>query len=253
MIQYDLGSLRCAVHAAVDARLPDPHQEPAAVSTEWFPPHRKDGSGTDSIHKVSAKRESSVARLTVANNQRFPDRFYSMSRHWFSREDYLIGGVHTHGTLTGARWRPLKGHRLSWEGRYNQQMSLRKLVTLLHKLREIMQSTEKKRAILHWSQIEHAGEIRVYHSTSDEKLLPDELIERCWSKIQNGAEPQKDHPPSKEHPSSPEENPPSAASVHTSLEVVELCWMEAENRARPKGVRSETWPKPYARRSVYPA
>jgi hypothetical protein len=253
MIKYDLGNLRCAVHVKVDARIPFTHPEPAAVSTKWLPSLQNDGPGTNLIYKGSAKPEDSLAKFTVQSLSRRYTRTYSMCKLWFGREDYLVGGFYDRGTVTKVWRQRLRDHRVLWEEQEVQQASLRKLVTLLHKLREIMQSTERKRAIARWSWNAHPGEIRVYHSTSDEKLLPDQLIERCWTRIPNGAEPQEDHPLSGEHPSSPEKHALSPAKVYTSLEIVDLCWREAENRARIKRLRSKTWPKPYVRRSVHPA
>lgn len=163
---YNFGNLRMAVLFEVDARYEDVQSATAdasALATQMTMP------------------QSTAAELkTVQGNSSF-DRVENnnFDQLWFGRTPWLIMGRHTNGTFKEVEVRNLSDYFEGFAKQY--QDCLRKMVTVLTRLRAAVKTTGGKKCVaLYRDTI--AANIHVFRAEDeDEKALPEELIAKCWT------------------------------------------------------------------------
>jgi len=103
-----------------------------------------------------------------------------MPQLWFGRTPYLISGFHTNGTFQDISATKAKDKFEEWETRETNQTDLRKLVSLLSRLRMASESVGGKACIAICERGVKPVNLRVFLSKDRAKPLPDGVIRNFW-------------------------------------------------------------------------
>ncbi|KAK0384523.1 hypothetical protein NLU13_8609 [Sarocladium strictum] len=168
MIECRFGGLKCAIRFEVDACIPAEalggHE---GVATEIAPsPVISENQGIRIIHAGPGSRDDALVELK-SRKVRPTTISQNMPQLWFGRLDHLVQGIHENGTFRS----------VERQTESTNQQTLQRMVTLLEELRAVVDNTKSLSAVAVWTK---ADGLRVYESTSDRKVLPDDLVERFW-------------------------------------------------------------------------
>ncbi|KFH48220.1 hypothetical protein ACRE_009280 [Hapsidospora chrysogenum ATCC 11550] len=186
VLLYDVGGVRCAVGFEVDAcfRAEGVDEVPstAAETSKDTPDSPADDDDPDPsvvkvIHRGSGTPQSAVAELKITRKK----LWWLLPQMWFGRNRYFIRGVcpSKPGHVKKIEAVELGREFTSWEEKPAIQKSLRKLATLLSRLRGLVRATEEKACVLVYGA-EDVSTLNVYAWNPERGALPDDIVEKYW-------------------------------------------------------------------------
>ena len=175
---YRLGHLNCLVPIGVDACLRGPSEEvQSALPKGQYLRGRNFGSD---ILVVPAGAVNDSPTIEMKVGRPIPKHWAQM---WLSRSQLytrawpvvlegkaIIGDVFTHDATD---WHP------RWEDA--NQLPLRKLTSLIRRLRDVLRLTSSKRCLLMRVPSVHNAPLELFESTDNEMPIHDHLVSKFWS------------------------------------------------------------------------
>ncbi|EPS37266.1 hypothetical protein H072_9062 [Dactylellina haptotyla CBS 200.50] len=205
VLRYPLGNLNCVVRFEVDACYKVAGE---TNNSTHSPGHTNDGDALiaamanlnmkTSISPSKSSSASKIAEQTNYGNEQPPGvmpqstaaeikttaRMKGRGRYipqlWFGRTPWLIVAHHNFGIFDGIQVTNVvdAGDFAYWETRY--QDALRKMVTLIEKMRETVRRNQGKYCVAIFEQFSNPRCIKVYASSREKQALPDELVDLFW-------------------------------------------------------------------------
>ena len=186
VLLYDVGGVRCAVNFEVDACFGAEGVDEVSSTAEETSKDTLDSPAEDDdpdpsvvkvIHRGSGTPQPAVAELKITRKK----LWWLLPQMWFGRNRYFIRGVcpSKPGRVENIEATELAREFTSWEETPAIQKSLRKLATLLSRLRGLVRATEEKACALVYG----AGDVstlNVYAWTPERGALPGDIVEKCW-------------------------------------------------------------------------
>ncbi len=97
---------------------------------------------------------------------------------WFGRTPWLIIGLHAKGTFSRVKITDAAAHFREWEIKH--QTELRKLVTILTQLREVVQKQNGRSCVAIYEQHSSHKAIKVFASTANKQALSNDMVHEFW-------------------------------------------------------------------------
>lgn len=195
VLTYDLGGLRCAVNVEVDAWVPESHAEqsigvlPTANSITTARRNMQFCAAAAKRPTRLIKRGKFVPQSLTAEIKTTSAVDKSgmigrwMPQLWLGRTPWLIKGDHQEGTFHNINVFNAGEKFVEWETREHNQDALRKMTTLLAKLRDIVQATPLKTAIAVFQhQRLKPTKLMIFATTHRRRPLPHDLISKFWGR-----------------------------------------------------------------------
>ncbi|PHH87038.1 hypothetical protein CDD83_9397 [Cordyceps sp. RAO-2017] len=188
VLHYALGNLRCVVRFEVDACYNQTNGKIADEQAgEQFlasaigklslagPSEGRMAEGQQ-FNCPSLMPHSTAAEMKTATKPKSIGHF--MPQLWFGRTPWLIVGCHKNGTFNEVRITHAAAQFQGWEDKH--QAELRKLVTVLAKLRAAVRKNGNRRCIAICERGQGPPVISVFPSKVTARPLPDEVIRMFW-------------------------------------------------------------------------
>ncbi|KAI1132595.1 hypothetical protein F5Y10DRAFT_230915 [Nemania abortiva] len=194
VVKYPLGELNCVICFEVDACYQEDNGKRGRITSETI---TRDSLALD-MGKLSIKRnpgnskvvpaqihsaketrimpQSATAEIKSNSGKKRQTRF--MSQLWFGRTRWLIVGYHIAGKFGEVRITNAEAGFAAWETRH--QNKLKKLVSLLSELRELVKKSGFNHCIAICEQGKWPRELKIFASTRENKALPNDLITKFW-------------------------------------------------------------------------
>ncbi|TGJ62257.1 hypothetical protein EYR41_002236 [Orbilia oligospora] len=203
VLRYHLGMLNCVVRFEVDASYQENQSEQVGDlsngslataieglvlesskrgDTEAFSPKFLESSRLKSIFTTEeAMPQSIAAEIKTFTEKRGLRRHLNIPQLWFGRTHWLIAGRHNNGTFDGIDVSYVKPEEfIDWEIQF--QEPLRKMVTVIAQLRDIVEKNKGFHCVAIFEQKERPKVIKIYASSSPgKKPLPKSLIKHFWT------------------------------------------------------------------------
>lgn len=191
VLQYDIGSMRCAVCFEVDVayaepgtpvdagleqlhgRSPHAGAPPAGVDSLGEP----DAGQVQAISRGNGTPQSQVAEMKVSRQI----LEYAMPQMWFGRNHYHIQGHRPNrsGLVTEVAVTKLPWELVRWEQKPDIQLALRKLDALLSQLKHVVTRTREKACVLVYDENAHPT-LDLFACTSGRAALPADIVKKFW-------------------------------------------------------------------------
>ena len=192
VIKYRLGDLNCLLPAGVDACLRGPSEKvKSALRDDQYLSGRNFGSDIALIPKGAANDSPTVEMKSgVVKKADMPQMWFCRTEMSVRARVLKIGDQALVGNVVpqyGATW------YAGWES--DNQLALRKLTTLIRKLRQLMIDTNASRFLA--VRLHHVpnSPLEVFIATDNEALVPKHLVSKFWK---GQANPDSEAPPSSE-------------------------------------------------------
>ncbi|KAI4920231.1 uncharacterized protein J4E92_008449 [Alternaria infectoria] len=199
VIRYHIGPLNCVVRFEVDAYYDDPgvvldskskqpRDEPvstvsaamAQLNIAGLPPTQTKPRKTPAdkptvvVEKGTFIDPSKLAEIKAKKAARLTE---ALPQLWFGRTPYFMNGNHDKGTVHSVSISHAEKEYPRWEEA--NQDRLRKMVSLLAEIKEVVAGTKERAAVLVYD--EKGGPLKVYAMKKNGGVLPADLISRHWS------------------------------------------------------------------------
>jgi len=199
VIRYHIGPLNCVVRFEVDAYYDDPgvvldskskqpRDEPistvsaamAQLNIAGLPPTQSKPRKTPAdkptvvVEKGTFIDPSKLAEIKAKKAARLTE---ALPQLWFGRTPYFINGNHDKGTVHSVSISHAEKDYPRWEEA--NQDRLRKMVSLLAELREVVARTKERAAVLVYD--EKGGPLKVFAMKKNHGVLPSETIAKHWT------------------------------------------------------------------------
>lgn len=200
-LRYALGELNCVVLFEVDAcyvegqtQEKDANEDVQGVlaldigklSIESTSPCNKIASiQTSSVEKrFNMMPQSTAAEIKTCSSYRPSGRF--LPQLWFGRTPWLMEGHHVNGKFDNINITNAGLRFAEWENR--RQTDLKKVVSLLSQLREVVKRSSSKHCMAICEKHTRPRELMVFESTHQKGGLPNDLISKFWGNANDGAQ-----------------------------------------------------------------
>lgn len=187
VIRYHLGHLNCVVRFEVDAYYEAVDSQPSLTSSETALDQiassisqltvndAKPARGaTTVIRKGTVIPSSKLAEIKARKLEKIGE---TVPQLWFGRTPYLLTGQHVGGVVHSVRETDVGLKFPDWETA--NQDKLRKLVSLLADLKQLIGGMEKGAAVLVCE--DKGAPLQIYRSKSEAGVLPEAIISRHWA------------------------------------------------------------------------
>lgn len=135
-------------------------------------------SSINDIPRGTIMSQSTTAEIKTCSKNKAPSLY--LPQLWFGRIAFLIRAKHTEGTFDKINIDSMQESLKNWEEKSGNQIALRKLTRLIHKLRAIVNSTEQKACMIISQHDIQPPILEVFNSEEDLKLLSAETFQRFW-------------------------------------------------------------------------
>lgn len=209
VLRYCLGDLDCVVRFEVDACYNESDEQLASALDDLSLASNRDAAHVvrqmgnrcadsrpsdlqtirDQLSDREATLKAGMDHTTAAelkSGTKFKPAGQSMPQLWFGRTRWRISGRHTDGTFTEVKKQDVGADFEEWEGR--NQTHLRKLVTVLSQLRDIVKKNGGRNCFAVYERKPVAQTIRVFESSGNGQALSTAIIDAFWSSGETTAE-----------------------------------------------------------------
>ncbi|KAK1843022.1 hypothetical protein CCHR01_14327 [Colletotrichum chrysophilum] len=187
-LRYQLGDLTCVVRFEVDACYEKTGEGSGSESLEGAMGRlavEDSPQGIAAAPRLSTQlpmAQSMAAETKTATKPKDPTAY--MPQLWFGRTPWLIIGQHENGTFEQLKITDTAALFASWEERH--QADLRKLVTVLARLREAVTEHGGSHCVAIYEKTANTPEIKVYPSSAVKKAVPGDLRRMLWESWSTG-------------------------------------------------------------------
>ncbi|KAH0423706.1 hypothetical protein CcaCcLH18_12002 [Colletotrichum camelliae] len=187
-LRYQLGDLTCMLRFEVDACYERTGEGSGSESLEGAigrPAVEDNPEGIAVPPQPSTQppmAQSMAAEIKTATKPKAPSAY--MPRLWFGRTPWLIIGQHANGNFEQLNITDTAALFASWEERH--QADLRKLVTVLAWLREVVREHGGDYCVAIYEKTANTPKIKVYPSHVLRKAVPDGLRRTLWDSWSTG-------------------------------------------------------------------
>ncbi|KAI8278781.1 geranylgeranyl pyrophosphate synthetase [Colletotrichum sp. SAR11_57] len=187
-LRYQLGDLTCVVRFEVDACYERTAEGTGSESLEGAMGRltiEDSSSGiatTPQLPKQPPMAQEMAAEIKTATKLKSPSAY--MPQLWFGRTPWLIIGQHANGNFEQLKITDTAALFASWEERH--QADLRKLVTVLARLREAVAEHGGSHCVAIYEKTANTPGIKVYLSSVLRKAVPDDLRRMLWNSLSTG-------------------------------------------------------------------
>ncbi|KAM5385431.1 hypothetical protein ACJZ2D_001072 [Fusarium nematophilum] len=196
VLKYNIGGLNCAVRLEVDARLAGPGEKsntraeggkPTDLSSaaDGEPQATDQGAATTNVEVITRGVPMPKCKAAEIKSTRLRGTGLSrlLPQLWFGRTAHLIRGHHSKGNFEEIKVDNVYHKLVAWEKRENNQLGLRKMASLLGKLRDILKNSGAKAGCAVYVN-EHIADqprvLQVFAALEDKAPLPQAIIEQFW-------------------------------------------------------------------------
>ena len=205
VINYTLGNLNCVVRFEVDACCDNPSGMLGSNEQECHIPSQQGEEGVlASLAQLSlTEGEKSTGReepqriQVIERGSRVPTTKTAevktrskpkslrdtLPQLWFGRTPHLRIGTHTMGTFTDVESIDAAANFPEWEERY--QDSLRRMVSLISEIREVVKGVEGGRCAAVYNHKVKPPQLELVTTRADNDILPARFIRQFWRKDDN--------------------------------------------------------------------
>lgn len=198
VIRYKMGSLDCVVRFEVDAcyeerknfesspgDVDDVEDVLTSLTSLAIGRPYSGARGRDETRVIPEGIDiapSSLAELKTHKTTRINK---AIPQLWFGRTPYLITGQHIEGSVHSVSCDHVEEKLEAWETTH--QNALRKLVSLLKELKQIVGSMEDRTAILmcQWK----GAPLKIFSEKRKSEVLPSDIVDRHWNEGAESKEP----------------------------------------------------------------
>ncbi|KAK2054167.1 hypothetical protein LY76DRAFT_523053, partial [Colletotrichum caudatum] len=186
-LRYQLGDLSCVVRFEVDACYEQMGGSSGPKSLEGAMGRLavEDGPGGAAAPQPPTQppmAQATAAEIKTATKPKSPSAY--MPQLWFGRTPWLIIGQHAKGTFEKLKITDTAALFTSWEE--SHQADLRKLITVLARLREAVRENGSSHCVAIYEKTAESASIKVYPSSIVKKALPDDLGRMLWDSWSSG-------------------------------------------------------------------
>ncbi|KAK2755638.1 hypothetical protein CKAH01_17307 [Colletotrichum kahawae] len=181
-LRYQLGDLTCVVRFEVDACYEKTGEGSGSESLEGAMGRLTVEDSSEGIAAPSQlprqppMAQEMAAEIKTAIKLKSPSAY--MPQLWFGRTPWLIIGQHENGTFGQLKINDTAALFTSWEEKH--QVDLRKLVTVLARLREAVAEHGGSHCVAIYEKTANTPEIKVYPSHVLRQAVPDDLRRTLW-------------------------------------------------------------------------
>jgi hypothetical protein len=193
IVKYNLGGLQCLVRFEADAYTEN-SEDTKGQSVPKEDSDRSNLSAALESLSLSSKSTGPKTRFTVIpRGQLVPTTAVveiksrknmikmadTIPQLYFSQTEKLFVGYHEQGVFTQDIEKfEMRAQLDDWEA--NHQSELRKLLRLISKIREVLQITEKKKAVVICDYTENPRKLKIYESKNNTSVVDRDVLESCW-------------------------------------------------------------------------
>lgn len=198
-LRYQFGNLNCVVQFEVDASYEArPNKESTEQPIGQAVDFRNMKFLTLGVDKLSSKSliadicakdqaietksrmqlQPQSQAVEIKTGKAFKGLSNRLPQLWFGRTPWLIDGRHTHGTFEEVRVTNASDSFEEWETK--NQLGLRKLVTVLTQLREVIKKNKGRMCVAIYERGSSPQGMKIFASTAGKRVLPGDLTHEFW-------------------------------------------------------------------------
>ena len=102
------------------------------------------------------------------------------SQMWFSQTEHLITGYHVEGNFERVKHVDMPPKLEEWETKHQSQ--LKKLLSLLSKIRQAAKGTKDGKCVVIWSGKKKPFKLKIYEANGDNFVVSNEMRDIFWVK-----------------------------------------------------------------------